>query len=569
MSALSLETRVLGALEMLMAVPPHLETGFETGRVLVAVSGGRDSVALAHLLHPRLEIAVAHLDHALRETSGEDAAFVGDLAAGLGVPFTTERVDVAAVAARQKRSLEDAARRVRYAFLTRAAKDLNCSAVLTAHTLEDNAETVLLQLLRGSARATGIPARRGRVLRPLLAVSKRELEVFLTAHGLPWREDESNRDPRLNRNWLRLEVLPLLEARYPGASAALARYAQVSGSEDALLEDLTQAVPSWADWAREPVAVQRRLIRAALEAANVSPDFAHLEALRVGLSAPKVVRVSLPGGVSGVAQSGRVQVFPDAPQAPSLGFPDAFDFSAFPFARLRTREGADRIRLPGGTRKLSDVFIDRKVPRELRDSVAIVAQNSEVLYIGLEPPVLDVRIGTTHDAEAQAMREALSLAREALEHGEVPVGAVVLKRTQSGFDTPRRLEDEPKFKLRTTLGFETVGRGRNRSQASGDMTQHAELEAIREACATLGTPYLTDCTLVVTLEPCAMCLGAALEARVSRIVFGARNPKNGALGGVADLTRHAWNHRFSVRPGVLERQASALLKAFFTGLRDS
>ena len=99
------------------------------------------------------------------------------------------------------------------------------------------------------------------------------------------------------------------------------------------------------------------------------------------------------------------------------------------------------------------------------------------------------------------------------------------------------------------------------------MTRHAELEAIRAAAKTLGTPYLTDCTLVVTLEPCPMCLGAALEARIGRVVYGARNPKNGALGGVMDVSRGAWNHRLQVRGGVLKGQAAELLSQFFVAVR--
>ena len=99
------------------------------------------------------------------------------------------------------------------------------------------------------------------------------------------------------------------------------------------------------------------------------------------------------------------------------------------------------------------------------------------------------------------------------------------------------------------------------------MTQHAELEALRDAAAQLGTPYLTDCTLVVSLEPCLMCLGAAIEARIPRIVYGAPNPKNGALGGVIDATRGAWNHPLTVRRGLLEQQASELLALFFSRLR--
>ncbi len=557
--------RTLSAnLERLRQLSPRLNGK----RLLLAVSGGRDSVAMLHLsLTVGWAVAVAHLDHGLRETSSEDAGFVQGLASGLGLEFASERVDVGSIAARRGWGIEEAARRVRYEFLARAAKNLGCDTILTAHTLEDNAETVLLQLLRGSGRASGIPERRGRVLRPLLNLSKRDLETYLVAQGLPWREDESNADQGFNRNWLRLTVLPLLETRFPGAGRALARYAGISRAEDSLLEAQTSAVPDWADWNLESEAIQRRLIRRRLEASQVTVDFAHLEALRLALGNAATTRVSLPGNRSGVVQAGKLHVFGGMPNGANLRWPEGFDFSAFPDARLRTRAPGDRIRLSSGTRKLSDVLIDRKLPRELRDRLTVVvAQTGEVLWTDLQPPVTDIRIGKTRDAELDAMKLALTLAREALDAREVPVGAVVMRQLQTDF-APLQLEDQPKFKLKAAVRYEIVGRGRNRSKVAGDMTRHAELEAIREATAALKTPYLNDCTLVVTLEPCLMCLGAAIEARVGRIVFAARNPKNGALGGVIDATRAAWNHHPSVRTGLLEREASALLTNFFALLR--
>jgi tRNA(Ile)-lysidine synthase len=142
-----------------------------------------------------------------------------------------------------------------------------------------------------------------------------------------------------------------------------------------------------------------------------------------------------------------------------------------------------------------------------------------------------------------AMGEALALAHEAAGAGEVPVGAVVLD-----------------------AAGQVVGRGRNTSREHGDMTRHAELAALREAGATVG-PYLGNCTLVVTLEPCPMCLGAAVEARVGHVVYGAANPKAGALGGVADVLAAHWGHAPRVTPGVRAAEAGALLRRSFQAIR--
>jgi tRNA(adenine34) deaminase len=139
------------------------------------------------------------------------------------------------------------------------------------------------------------------------------------------------------------------------------------------------------------------------------------------------------------------------------------------------------------------------------------------------------------------MRTALDIARRALASDDVPVGAVVLDSTSA-----------------------IIGRGFNQREALGDPTAHAELLAIREAAAALGTWRLDGCTLVVTLEPCAMCAGALVQARVSRLVFGAYDSKAGAVGSVWDLVRdRRLNHRPEVIAGVLGGESSALLRTFF------
>ena len=143
----------------------------------------------------------------------------------------------------------------------------------------------------------------------------------------------------------------------------------------------------------------------------------------------------------------------------------------------------------------------------------------------------------THD---DYMHEALALAREAAAAGEVPVGCVI-----AGPDG------------------RVIGYGRNRREESGDATAHAEIEAIREACAALGDWRLEDCTLYVTLEPCPMCAGAILNARVPRVVFGARDPSVGCCGSVIDLFYEKLGHRPAVTPDVLAEDSAALLKEFF------
>lgn len=138
------------------------------------------------------------------------------------------------------------------------------------------------------------------------------------------------------------------------------------------------------------------------------------------------------------------------------------------------------------------------------------------------------------------MREALALAREACEAGEVPVGCVI-----------------------ADAGGNIVGRGRNRRQELGDATAHAEIEAIRAACAARGDWRLEGCTLFVTLEPCPMCTGAIINSRVPCLVFGAREPVSGSCGSVIDLFMERYGHHPTVYAGVLRDDCAALLRDFF------
>ena len=141
------------------------------------------------------------------------------------------------------------------------------------------------------------------------------------------------------------------------------------------------------------------------------------------------------------------------------------------------------------------------------------------------------------------MKEALALAREAFEDGEVPVGCVIVR------------------------GDEIVGRGRNRREQGKSALAHAEVEAIAEACARLGGWRLWECTLYVTLEPCPMCAGAIINARIPRVVSGASDKKCGATGPVCNLFSMAFNHHPTVEMGILEEECAALLSEFFAKLR--
>lgn len=296
------------------SVPARGET------LLVALSGGADSVALLDALvllsRPRgFRLVAAHLDHRLRPGSAQDAAFCAELCLRLGVPLRVGAADVRARAERERGGLEQAARRERYAFLRAVRRQEQAAAIALAHTQDDQAETLLLRLLRGSG-AQGLGAMRlhsGDLLRPLLGVSRQEVLDHLRERSLPWREDPTNADPALRRNRVRHELLPYLEQRFnPRVRATLARAAALLADEAALLRAQAEGLLGRIGREQEQGLALRRtglaqappaLVRAALRQALASHGglrqvgSAHVErALRLALGPASGGWVPLPGG---------------------------------------------------------------------------------------------------------------------------------------------------------------------------------------------------------------------------------------------------------------------------------
>ena len=219
-------------------------------RVLCAVSGGADSMCLLHLLKslegPRgIRVFAAHYEHGLRGAESlRDMAFVEEQCRALDVPCAVGRGDVRAYARERGLGLEEAARTLRYAFLEETAERFGCDRIATAHTAGDNSETVLLNLVRGSGSRglSGIPPRRGKIIRPLLETDRAEVEAYLREHGLPHVEDGSNADPAFSRNRIRHEILPLLREMNGALDETIGRTAELLRRDEAFLCGLA------ADW---------------------------------------------------------------------------------------------------------------------------------------------------------------------------------------------------------------------------------------------------------------------------------------------------------------------------------
>jgi tRNA(Ile)-lysidine synthase len=262
--------------------------------IVLAVSGGPDSTALLHgaaALAPDhgWRLTVAHLDHSLRSTSADEAAAVAASAARLGLAAEVRRADVAALAATEHRSLEDAGRQARYRFLEELAAAHGPDALIaTAHTADDVAETILLRLARGSGLRglRGIPARRGRIVRPLLHARRAELRAALDAAGVSYVTDPSNMNTAHARNRVRAELLPTLEQLNPAAIDALTRFGRLAADDDDLLDALAAAElaqrrdpgDASVDWHHPPArAIGRRIMRLAI--GDPAPSAERVEAL--------------------------------------------------------------------------------------------------------------------------------------------------------------------------------------------------------------------------------------------------------------------------------------------------
>lgn len=394
-------------------------------RLLIALSGGADSVALACMLAERrgslgLTLDAAHVDHALRGAdSRADAEFCRELCRRLDIPFHLARVDVPSN--RQPgEGLETAARRLRYQALRRILGETGAEWIALAHHMDDQAETVLMHLLRGCGPdgAGGMAELSDGLYRPLLNTPKRALEDYLRQRDIPWRTDATNFAPCTPRNALRLHGLPVLEESYPGAKAALARFAEAARCENRLMDALTDAflrdhldVGTYGRRIREPDAADEAILRRAIRRicgpslshdqllaltslcrtdrgrltisislwAEKTPDALYFLPADRKLPAPKPLPKSGEVRLEGL---GALSIGPgDAVPIRDDPFRQALNPRALEGAVLRTRRDGDRIRpLGSGDRLLSDVLTDRKIDRPLRDLVPLVAVGQRILW---------------------------------------------------------------------------------------------------------------------------------------------------------------------------------------------
>lgn len=477
-------------------------------RILVAVSGGLDSICLMHLVailakQSRWELRVAHFHHGLRGADADaDALFVRHLAHSLGWPFSLGRGRVAARQAETGESVEAAARELRHRFLASTAVRFQADCIALAHHAGDQAETVLIRLFRG-AGGFGLGAMTATarspvnasvtLVRPLLHRTRAELETIARKQHWEWREDLSNADPRILRNRIRHELLPLLRHKYcPAIDTLLCRTAEITAADARLSAN---SAAKWLNSKRRPqfrnlpLAIQRAVIRDQLQSLGVVAEFELTERLRTEPEVPHEVRIGrrlqrhLDGRVRDIASpefnpsgrardvelvglggrflfSGRtirwsIQGGDRLPsQAPNVEHFDADQVGNV--LKLRHWKAGDRFQPLGfsASTKLQDLFVNRKVPvAHRRHRLVAATALGEIFWVEGLPPGEQFKIS---GASCRILTWKLSDSEEAIPTVE----------TSSSTVSPR--VDTPKNSFESRSG----GVGRDRSHARSVRRQH-------------------------------------------------------------------------------------------------
>ena len=381
----------------------NIDLTFLHGKVVTcAVSGGADSVALLHMLYMAREdlgmtLYAAHYNHCLRQSADEDEAFVKSLCADWEIPLKVGRGDVAAYAEKSGKSLEEAARTLRYEFLMEQP-----GLIATAHNADDQVETVLLNLVRGTGLMglCAMQKQTDRVVRPLLDMTRQQIEVYLAEHGLPHREDETNGQDDALRNRLRHHVLPLLRAENPSVAQTVGRMTALLQEDEAFLRSSTQTLLEKAAkdggydcrvLRRSPLC--KRAVRSLL--AIPKPAMHHVLAvcdLMQDLRGTK--QVQLPGLT--VTREYHMLYFGkemmSAPQAVTVSCERAgeLNWGSWHIAwescpktlLIRSRQAGDTVRLSGGSKPIKKLLIDQKVPAGKRDGMPIVLCDGKIVAVG-------------------------------------------------------------------------------------------------------------------------------------------------------------------------------------------
>ena len=387
----------------------------EKDSLLVAFSGGADSMCLLHILKSlSYNVSAAHLNHMLRGAeSDRDEKTAEAFCQRLGVPFFLHRSDIASIAVRDGVSAETAGRQERYSFFSRIISENGIDKIVTAHNLNDNAETVLMHLIRGCGTdgLSGIPKIRGNIVRPLICCSRSEIENYCRKHSLPYVTDSTNLQDIYTRNNIRLNLLPLLSTLNPNILSALTNLSETAQTDKEYFNTLISEICgnrteiSAKKLEELPDALLTRVISRLGLNAGLSCEYNHIMSAAEFVRSGKSGRICVPGGyfefscgtLSALTEKTGKFYFSISPtsrielngyilsSAPETTSDCRFVLPVDGNIAVRSRKSGDKIRVRGMTKKLSDLFIDKKIPAGKRDEIPILTLNDEIIYVfGIE-----------------------------------------------------------------------------------------------------------------------------------------------------------------------------------------
>lgn len=399
----------------------------------VAVSGGADSMSLLHFLNENkerfdIELVAITVDHKMRSKSSSEVQFVKDYCKQNKIKFNKFEVDVLALVEEEKLSKEEAARKARYGVFDALIKKGIVNKICLAHHMSDQSETVLLNLFRGAGLtgAKGMEVKRENYIRPMLNTTKLEIENYIKTNNIPFVVDESNNDNEFSRNYLRNEIMPLLKARFNGLENNLANFAKIAKADDdyitnlmnidaVIKEDYMVRIP--VSYFQYPEPMVNRMLRHCFEYLNASKDVErkHIEIIKgmvkdavngIKLNLPNKINVhkeydyitiiskekkydfeeqKFQSGTIKVKNYGTISIKRTYDIDENLKELNAHvvDFKKVPTTAIwrKRKEGDLFTKFGGGTKKLKDYLIDKKVPKRIRDATPVLSEGNQVLVV--------------------------------------------------------------------------------------------------------------------------------------------------------------------------------------------
>lgn len=401
--------------------------------VIVGLSGGADSTALFHFMlslrnEMKIKVIACHINHMLRgEEANRDEKFVKKMCSDNGIELRVLHADVRSEAVKRKISTEQCGRDIRYSFFEKIANEFNAK-IATAHTASDNAETVIFNMTRGCGikGLCGIPPVRGRIIRPLIEVTRTEIEEYCNLNGYAYVTDSTNLECEYTRNKIRLDVIPVLKNINPSFESTITRMSSQMRNDEHFIMNCASEALSKAKvkngYSTEVLSgledtVLSSAINILVQQHNIVPESKHIELIK------KIVynngAVNLKNDVTAVSKQGFLRIissvkksenvpvpyinqkiininnkkiiiskmnidkFNNHKKINNLVFNNSADYDTIPFDRVfRTRQGGDFFTLPKRkvTKSLKKLFIELKIPMEVRDSIVVLASGSEILW---------------------------------------------------------------------------------------------------------------------------------------------------------------------------------------------